>query len=170
MSAVFLTVTAQSVLVGHVTWQGRPAQPNALNQLPITLTLKSALTEVNYAAQTTDASGFFTVSVNGMLPGQYQWRVKDPKYLANSGTTIITIGTNRQEMGLMRAGDASNDNIVNVVDFNIMKSTFGRSVGQPDYDDRADWTGDQVVNVQDFNWLKLNFGTSGAPPIHPVVR
>src|SRR4051794_35774860 len=27
-------------LVGHVTWQGHPAQPNALQQMPITITLK----------------------------------------------------------------------------------------------------------------------------------
>src|SRR5205823_14931924 len=98
---------------------GRPPQTKPLQELPITLTLKSPLAgEVNYPAQTTDASGFFTVSVNSLLPGQYQWRVKDPKYLANSGSTVITTGTTRQEMGLMRAGDANNDNLVNISDFN----------------------------------------------------
>src|SRR5262249_52991123 len=28
-------LTLGPVLTGHVTWQGRPAQPNALNQLPL---------------------------------------------------------------------------------------------------------------------------------------
>ncbi len=163
-----VTPTSTAVLVGHVTWQGRPAQPSPLQQLPITLTLKSGTTEVNYPSQNTDASGFFTVPIGGLPSGTYAWRVKDPKYLANSGTLVITSGSNSaQEMGLMRAGDANDDNIVNVSDFNIMKATFGRGVGEPSYDDRADFTGDQRVNVQDFNLLKINFGNGGAPPIKP---
>src|SRR5205823_2963885 len=75
------TNTPQARIVGHVTWQGRAAQPNALQQLPITLTLKSGTTEVNYPVQNTDASGFFTQVIT--LPnGAYNWRVKGPKYLA----------------------------------------------------------------------------------------
>jgi hypothetical protein len=72
------------------------------------------------------------------------------------------------EMGLMRAGDCNNDNVVLVLDFNILKPTFGRSVGDPSYDDRADFTGDQIVNVLDFTLLKGNFGSGGAPPIRPI--
>src|SRR5262249_4891999 len=73
------TPTPQAILVGHVTWQGRPSQPNPLQQVPITLTLKQGTTEVNYPAQATDAFGFFTVSVASMPGGLYNWRVKDPK-------------------------------------------------------------------------------------------
>src|SRR5207253_10354930 len=132
------TPTPGSVLVGHVTWQGRPAQPNALQQLPITLTLKSSTTEVNYPSQTTDTSGRFTVTT-GLPNGTYSYRVKDPKYLANSGSLTLAAGTNNQEMGLMHAGDCNDDNVVTVVDFNIMKATFGRTIGEPGYDDRADF-------------------------------
>ena len=151
-----------------MTWQGRPAQPSALQQLPITLTLKSATgAEYNYPSQTTDASGFFTVPVGGLLPGPYNYRVKGPKYLANAGSTTIIVGANRQEMGLMRAGDANNDNLVNAQDFNILKGTYGKACGDPGYDDRAEFTGDCVVGAQDFNLMKLNFGTGGAPPVRP---
>src|SRR5207248_2680629 len=65
------TNTPQTMLIGHVTWQGRPAQPNTLQQLPITLTLTSGATEVNYPVQTTDASGFFTVPVTTLSNGTY---------------------------------------------------------------------------------------------------
>src|SRR5207249_2792942 len=110
--------TPTPVLVGHVRWQGRPAQPNALQQLPITLTLKSAAGETNYPVQTTDASGFFTVSVTGLPNGLYLWRVKGPKFLANAGSVNMTgaLVTN-VEMGLMLAGDSNDDNRVNSVDF-----------------------------------------------------
>ena len=154
-----------AMLVGHVTWQGRPAQPNALQQIPITLTLKSGTTEVDYPEQATDANGYFTVGVGSLPTGIYTWRVKDIKYLANSGTITLTGSQNTNaEMGLMRAGDANNDNVIGITDFNILKQTFGMAVGDAGYDDRADFTGDHAVSITDFSLLKQNFGLPGAPP------
>jgi hypothetical protein len=157
-----------ALLVGHVTWQGRGTQPNASHQLPITLTLKSLTSEVNYSGLTTDASGNFTVPVNTLLPGMYNWRVKGPKYLANSGQVMLMgLPVTNQEMGLMRAGDCNNDNVVNATDFNIMRNSFGQTIGNPGYDDRADFNGDQVVNASDFTLLRNSFGFAGAPPLAP---
>jgi Dockerin type I domain len=154
-----------------VTWQGRPAQPNALQQLPITLTLKLGATEVNYPVTTTDASGFFVVAVGGLPNGTYDWRVKGPLYLANAGTVPLTGAlTTSAEMGLLRAGDCNNDNLVSAPDFIILKNTFGKASGDPGYDDRADFTGDQVVNAPDFSLMRSNFGLGGPPPIIPTAR
>jgi hypothetical protein len=156
------------VLMGHVTWQGRPAQPNTLQQLPITLTLKSDTTEINYITQTTTASGLFTVPVGGLPNDTYRWRVKDPKYLANAGIVTLTgSAITNQEMGLMRAGDADNNNLINVLDFNVAKVSFGKGAGDPGYDDRADFDGNLLVNILDFNLLKQNFGSGGSPPVGP---
>ena len=97
------------------------------------------------------------------------WRVKDPKYLANAGTVSLPgAGTSSAEMGLMLAGDCNDDNVVNSTDFSILKSTFAKSFGQPGYDDRADLTGDLVVNSTDFSLLRTNFGAGGAGPIRPA--
>ncbi len=157
-----------ALLVGHVDWQGRPPQPSTLQQLPITLTLKMGTAEINYPSQNTDASGFFTVPVTGLPSGTYSWRVKGPKFLANSGSVVLTGGgTTQAEMGQLRAGDSDNDNVVNVNDFAIVQRAFGRTIGNGRYDDRADFTGDQVVNVHDFNLMKVNFGQTGAPPVGP---
>jgi hypothetical protein len=164
------------VLVGHVTWQGPPAQPSSRQQLPITLTLKSDAFEVNYPSQATDASGFFTVSLAGLPGGTYTWRAKGPKYLANAGTTdfgLLPVPKSKiqnpksLEMGLMRAGDANNDNIVNTTDFNILRASFGKALGDPGYDPRADFNSDDTVNITDVNLEKINFGQSGAPPVGP---
>lgn len=160
------TPTIEAVLVGHVTWQGRPAQPNALQQLAITLTLKSGSTEVNYPSQNTDDSGFFTVSVGSLPSGTYDWRVKGPKFLANGGSVSLTgAPSTSAEMNLMKTGDANNDNSISIGDFNILKTTFGKSQGDPNYDDRADFNGDLTVSIADFNLLKTNFGLSGATPL-----
>lgn len=162
------TPTGTPVLVGHVTWQGRPVQPHPLQQLPITMTLRPSGggTATEYTGLATDASGFFTVSVGSLPNGSYNWRVKDPKYLANGGILSLTgVPTTNVEMGLMRGGDCDDNNVVNATDFTILKNSFGKSFGELGYDDRADFTGDLVVNVTDFNLLRNNFGAGGAPPI-----
>jgi hypothetical protein len=121
-----------------------------------------------YISKTTDASGFFTVPVGSLANGVYNWRVKDPIYLANAGTLTLTGGpVTNQEMGLMKVGDCNNDNVVNAADFTILRGTFGRGVGDPGYDDRADFNGDDVINAGDFSLLKATFGVGGAPPIGP---
>ncbi|MFL5731953.1 MAG: dockerin type I domain-containing protein [Chloroflexia bacterium] len=155
--------------VGHVTWQGPPPQPDPRQALPITLTLRlaSGRPDQEFRNLATDASGFFTVSVGTFPAGTYNWRVKDPKYLANAGTVSLAGAVTGAEMGLMRAGDCNNDNVVNAVDFAILKSTFGKSAGQVGYDDRAEFNGDGVVNVVDFALQRENFGHDGAPPISP---
>jgi hypothetical protein len=155
-----------ALLVGHVTWQGRPAQPNVLQQLPLTLTLKMGASEVNYPIETTDASGYFTVSVSSLTNGSYVWRAKGPKYLANSGVVPLAGDPiTSLEMGIMLTGDANNDNLVGAVDFNILRGTFGLASGDPNYDDRADFNGDNRVTAVDVSLLRPNFGQGGAPPI-----
>ena len=119
----------------------------------------------------------------GLAPDVYNWRAKGPKYLANSGSLqlegsnvtswkVINLRTfqpsNVQtlEIGLMRVGDANNDNVVNINDFNIFRNTFGKACGDLGYDDRAEFNGDCAVNITDFSLLRPNFGQGGAPPIH----
>jgi hypothetical protein len=69
---------------------------------------------------------------------------------------------NDVEMGLLRAGDVNNDNAVNVTDFTLLKTTFGKALGDPGYDARADFNGDNAVTTADFTILKSNFGQGGA--------
>jgi hypothetical protein len=162
-----LTPTPNARLVGHVTIEGRPGQPSALQSVPITFTLKvSGGAENNYSTNT-DASGFFTIT--SPAPGLYNWRIKNPQTLANSGSvTLPSSGTTQQEMGLLREGDANNDNCVNVLDFTMLKNSFGKPAGDPGYDPRADFSGDNTVSVVDFNLLKVNFGQCGVGPVRPA--
>lgn len=153
-------------LRGHVTIQGRPAQPDALQSVPVTFTLRLTSGGPDYEyATSTDNSGFFTVTVPAS--GTYNWRVKDLQTLANAGNVTVLSGTTNQEMDLLLEGDASSDNIVDSLDFNILRRTFGLSVGDPGYDGRADFNGDNMVDASDFNLFKINFGSGGAPPISP---
>src|SRR5207302_6315941 len=125
--------------------------------------------ETNYPAQLTDNSGFFTVPVGYLPPGAYSWRVKSKvnesysRHLANSGTVTFTGAPfTNVEMGLMKAGDSNNDNVVGILDYNILKTSFGC-----DFCPQVDFNNDLVVNSSDFNLLRGNYGHGGAPPINP---
>jgi subtilisin family serine protease len=161
------TATPLSVVQvrGHVLLQGRPAPPDPRWSVPVTLTLRlsPAGPTTEYTGITTDNSGYFTVTAP--TPGTYDWRVKNPQTIANAGTVSLSLGTNAVEMALLVAGDINNDNCINVLDFSILKGTFGKSDGNPGYDARGDLNSDNTVNIADFNLLKTNFGLCGAGPL-----
>ncbi len=154
--------TVVTLLVGHVTWQGI-GQPNAHNVgITATLSLCVGGTGQGYGVAT-DASGYFTVSL-GLPSGTYNWWLKSQTSLSNSGSLALPAGggTTNVEIGLMKAGDANNTNVVNIADFNILKNTFALSSGQSGFDARADFNRDDVVNITDFNLLKGNFAAAVA--------
>jgi hypothetical protein len=124
-------------IVGHVVWQGLPAQPNPLQQMPVTMTLKLGATEVNFPRQLTDSSGFFTVTTN-LPPGTYNWRARGNTYLATAGTVVLTNAPFTQvEMGLQPNGDLNGDNLVNAPDFVQLKNNFGSGGAPPIGPDQA---------------------------------
>jgi hypothetical protein len=152
-------------MMGHGTWEGRSPQPDPSQILPISLTLHlvDGGPYIDYPLQNTDASGHFTVSVAGLPSGTYDWQAEGSQYLANVGTVTLTgAPMTYLEVGLLRAGDANGDNIVNVLDFAILKGSYAEACGQVGYDPRSEFTGDCLVNSQDFILMKRNWGLKGA--------
>src|SRR5206468_984275 len=137
------TPTPAGVIVGHVTWQGIP-QPDARNNgITATLSLCVSGTPTSYNVAT-DAGGYFTVTT-GLPVGSYNWNLKCQLNLGNACSLTLAASTASVEMGTQRAGDATGDNLVSAQDFSTLKNTFGKSVGQPGYDGRADFNRDTVV-------------------------
>jgi hypothetical protein len=160
VTATFTPTPPLPTLLAHVLQQGKPAPPDPRWSVPLTLTLTLGNSSWEYTAITTDQSGYFTVTAPST--GTFDWRVKNSHTLANSGLVVISAGTNTVEMGLLREGDANNDNCVSIQDFNILRLTFGKAVGDPNYDPRADFNGDSSVSIADNNLLRLNYGVCGA--------
>src|SRR5438876_3866181 len=151
-----------AMLVGHVSWEDI-GQPGSRNVQPVSLTLSMGGTQIDYLTQNADASGFFTVSVEGLASGTYNYRAKGPTHLAKAGTVTLTgAPTTQLEIGTLTLGDANNDNVVDGIDFSILKACFGRS---DPLCARADFNNDGIVNSTDFggHGLLSSFGFLGAP-------
>ena len=150
-----------ATLRGHVTPPGRPAAPHPRWQLPVVVTLSTQEGGPPLATFTpaTDASGYFTVT--GAAPGSYRIGVKGANTLRSTANATLAAGDNVQEFGALRAGDANDDNCVLLVDFSILRGSFGKCQGGAGYDSRADFNGDACVTLPDFSLLRMNFGVCG---------
>lgn len=158
------TPVSGPALVAHVVWEGipQPDQRNVTQTITLTLRLNSGGAPIEYGNTTTDAGGYFTVPIDSLPAGTYNYRVKGPRNLANCGQFVRAASrVTTTDMGLLRAGDADNNNLAASVDFNILRATFGRGFGQSGYDARADFNNDNVVNSVDFNLIRGNFGYVG---------
>lgn len=138
-----------------------PGSGGASSRLPVLLRPRRASARAQSYSTSTDASGYFTLTT-GLADGTYTWLMKGQRNLANFGSLTVQNGGSSPEMGTLRAGDANNDNVTSVQDFNILRATFGKAQGDPGYDARADFNGDISISITDFNLLRGNFGLGGA--------
>lgn len=158
-------MTAVVTLRGHVLLQGRPTPPDPLWSVAVsgTLSLAGGGPAFDYLTFT-DPSGYYTVTTL-LAPGDYLWHIQSAQTLANGGTVSLAEGLNVVEIGTLRTGDANGDNCVNVSDFTLLRTTYGKSVRDLGYDPRADFDDNDVVDIADFTLLRANFGQCGAAPI-----
>jgi hypothetical protein len=151
--------TVNTALVGAVGLQGRGTAPNSRWIVPLTVGATISGGGTTTHSVTTNDSGQFTV--NGLTPGSYSIRVKNSKMLSCVSSVTIASGGSTFNFGVLRAGDASDNDTVNLTDFSILSGSFGKSSGASGYDDRADFNGDLTVNLSDFSLLSGNFAQSG---------
>jgi thermitase len=152
---------------GTVQLAGRPTAPNARWSIPLTLVIAPAGgNAVITTTVTTDTSGAFSYSATSLAPGSYDIWIKNDRSLALLQTVTLANGANTLTFGLLREGDANNDNVVSLTDFSVLAATFNRAQGDTGYDSRADFNLDTVVALTDFSLLASNFNTVGAtrPP------
>ncbi len=161
------TATPTSAIVaGSVGLEGRPSAPDPKWQVPLRVSLTHAgqLTPFAQYTPTTDQSGGFRIE--GVDPGAYEIRVKNAKTLQIEKDVTLTSGVNTIAFGTLRAGDANDDNVVNLIDFSILRTTFGLAAGQAGYDARADFNDNNQVNLLDFSLMRPNFSQLGAHAHH----
>lgn len=107
---------------------------------------------------TLDSSGGYTLP---NVPGDvYEVRIKSAKWLAKKQALNINAATLTLNTGLL-AGDANNDNSVDVLDLDLLIQAFDSASGDVNWNEGADFNCDDSVDVLDLDLLIRNFDSSG---------
>jgi probable HAF family extracellular repeat protein len=110
---------------------------------------------------TVNALGFFCFRY--IPPALYSVRIKGTKWLAK---TVIVDARNGNPPDLymtLLAGDANNDNSVDVFDLDQLIQAFNTTPNSPHWNENADFDCDESVDVFDLDILIRNFNTQGDP-------
>ncbi|MDW8207409.1 MAG: S8 family serine peptidase [Chloroherpetonaceae bacterium] len=156
----------------HATWRmGRLIGPGLTGRVllegvadtrqPVTFTLHpvSSGTPV-VRTLTLDASGAF--ALEDLPPGHYRLAVKGAKWLRRVLPVDLTHGSLSGIEIALAAGDANNDNVVDVLDLAELIAAFDATPGAANWNEgRADLNCDNVVDVLDLDLLVRNFDAQG---------
>ena len=113
-------------------------------------------------------SGSF-VAFGSLTDGNYQLRVDARKIFDSHGLSIdgdrdgrpggdYVFGALEADRFYRYYGDTNGDRIVGVSEFNELRSSFGKSVGQAAYNELFDFDQNGIVGVLDFNEFRARFG------------
>jgi hypothetical protein len=99
---------------------------------------------------------------SGIPAQQYTLNVKGAKYLGANVAVDTTSGDASVTIPTLLAGDANNDNIVDVEDLSALISAFDATALDPNWNGGvADFNGDYIVDVEDLSILIRNFDSEG---------
>jgi subtilisin family serine protease len=153
-------------ITGTVLLAGRDNPPDARWSIPLSLSIApQGGAAIIATTVVTDNTGAFTFTSGLLTPGTYDLWIKNARSLGRRLVVTLTAGSNAVSFGLLREGDANDDNQVTLTDFSILATSFNRSSGAMGYDARADFNGDNAVTLQDFSLLAGNFNVLGDPPL-----
>ena len=106
-------------------------------------------------------------TASGLPPGTYDVSAVTPHCLTNVKTgVVVTVPSTSMNLGTLLEGNADDSNIVNITDFGILASSYGKSSGDTGYYANADFDRSGIVNITDFGLLAANYGKS-APVVAP---
>jgi hypothetical protein len=152
-----ITVTSTYSLNLNVSLQGRTDYSG--DYTVIIYDINDLVTPAYNLNETADASGNIILSTE-ILPGTYKVLVKHAMYLQRLLTVNLT-GDQTETVTQLLAGDADNNNIINIFDIGITSVSFGLNATQPGYDNRSDFDNNNIINIFDYALLSVNFGQSG---------
>jgi len=153
-----------------VTLQGG-SRPDAGWVVPLTVKFftPGTITPALYTFDLTTAKSGNTAiaTATGILPGTYDIRVVTPHCLTNiKKGVVIAAPSSEVDLGTLLEGNANDNNIVNIADFGILASAYGKNAGEDGYDAQADFDRNGIVNIADFGLLAANYGKSAPVEVH----
>lgn len=146
-----------AIVTGSVVLDGLSGAPSGI---PLTIELRAvgSTTPLQTVEVHLGPEGQFEFFTD--LSGEYDLTFRGPTWLRNRVTAMIHGLTEGVDV-FLHNGDVNGDNVVNVLDFLILRGAFGTSPGHPWFVSGADLNRDNAVNIQDFLILRSNFGRAG---------
>ena len=154
-------IVQASWFTGLIVLQGHGTQPgDRWANYPVTITFLDATDQVvDELSVTTNESGY--VSILTPPSGTFDLRIKGEHTLSNLRESVTLPAGGIVDLGLLREGDANNDNRVSGIDFSLLATAYGASTSSPNWDSRVDFNDDERVSAADFSLLASNYGMQG---------
>ena len=104
-----------------------------------------------------------TYAVTGIPFGTYDLAIKGAKNLRKVIPGVVVQGTVAPAAQVLPAGDANNDNVVDIADFGALVNAYNgdAAVAGSGYDPAADFNFDGKVDIADFGILVNNYNLTG---------
>jgi hypothetical protein len=156
-----VTIYQAALLEGHVDLQGRPAHPHASWITDLTVTFLQDSAVVRTENVTTDNAGNFTIA--DIAPGTYDIGVKSPRALSELETGVVMVSgtTTLVDFGILREGDANNDDSISLADYALLYTAYGSIPGDANWNDNCDFNRNEAVDLGDYALLYTNYGETG---------
>jgi Tol biopolymer transport system component len=97
----------------------------------------------------------------GVPANTYQLHIESFQHLSRNLSVNASSGNVNNVTSLLRAGDANDDNSVDVLDLDLLIQAFDSTPGASNWSPMADFNGDSSVDVLDLDLLIRNFDQSG---------
>ncbi|HEV7664027.1 MAG TPA: S8 family serine peptidase, partial [Chloroflexota bacterium] len=155
--------SASASFWGRIAFLGRGPAPNSSWQTTVQLSFQQSHSSAvpTTASATTDTSGEFVVP--NLQPGTYDVQLKMAQGLSKLAPGVVLSPGNNPalDFGQVAVGDINGDDAIDLLDFSMLRTTFGKCDRDTGYDARADLNGDGCVDLLDFSLLRVNFGRFG---------
>jgi trimeric autotransporter adhesin len=140
-------VTLDGFSTQTVTWNvaNTNAAPVNTANVKISLSVDSGLTYPYVLAASAPNSGTQTVSLPNINTSTARVKVE--------AVGNIYFDVSNANFSIRLTGDLNADGVVDCADLAIVKASFGKRLGDPGFDPRADVNGDGIVNVRDLLYV-----------------
>jgi len=158
----FEFATTATTLTLQLTLQSRPAPPTTQHVATVHVQLRPTAGGVAVWSGDATSNTSGQVTLSGLPTGTYTLWVKGTHTLARTQAITLGASANTGTTAVLLEGDTNDSNLINVTDFSLLATAFGKTTGQVGFNSQADFNGDGIVNVTDFSLLATNFNQSGA--------
>jgi hypothetical protein len=146
-------------LSGHVTL-GDFTGTVAGQQVTILVRNPGTTTTLDSYTTSLDASGNFSVITSRI--GTFDVAIKGAHWLRK---VVANVTFNAQGAAgvspTLTNGDINGDNVISLSDFTLLRTAFGSTPSDPNWNANADLNGDGAVSLSDFTILRAHFGAAG---------